>query len=434
MSIEHINQWHNYPHDHLVVCGGEQDLTVADLSRQVAVVQQAFMDAEVASCALFTNDTHVFLVMLLACACSGVDVVLPANNTPDFIAALEVDWLLGDFAEAQEIDLLAPHNHQLQISNHDINVDVFTSGSTGAAKRIRRKISQLIKEVRVINRTWGEDASNVLFVATVSHQHIYGLLFKVLWPLLSRNQLWYAMLAFEELIGTLTERFERLVLISSPAFLKRVYDQHTTQGRLLQVFSSGGVLVDDVQRMAESKLAAPITQVYGSSETGGIAYRQLNQLWQLLDAVQVQIKAGVLWVKSPYCHDRDWQCTHDRVTACDSGFELLGRSDRIVKLEEKRISLMRVEQHMLAHAGIKDVAVLLMEQQRQYLAAVVVLNELGWRLYEELGPVKMKQMIRADMQAVLEPVAIPRQIRFTNQELENTQGKRIDADLMAYFT
>ncbi len=223
------------------------------------------------------------------------------------------------------------------------------------------------------------------------------------------------------------------MLISSPAFLKRINDNHSRQGSLVHVFSSGGLLIDDLHAHAEKRLNCHITQVYGSSETGGIAYRGQQQYWQLLNDVKTQVRAGVLWVKSPYCHQTNWLCTSDMVEFVGTRFKLKDRIDGIVKIEEKRVSLRRVEAHIIKHDWVNDAAVLKMENGRQYLAAVIVLNQAGETNLIKLGPAAVKKEIKNKLKNQIELISVPKRIHFIDCALENSQGKRVVKDLMRHF-
>jgi acyl-coenzyme A synthetase/AMP-(fatty) acid ligase len=56
----------------------------------------------------------------------------------------------------------------------------------------------------------------------------------------------------------------------------------------------------------------------------------------------------------------------------DGRFRLLGRADRIVKIEERRVSLDALERALREDAEVDDVRVLVLPGQREQLAAVVV--------------------------------------------------------------
>lgn len=427
-----LGAWFNHMPEQVVIKQAQTDLTRLDVLHRVALIQANMQKHEVKSCVLYTSDTTLFVATFLACACTGVELILPANNSEDFIQFIEADWFVGDWPEAELIDFTNLQTLTPQHIGAGFEVSVFTSGSTGEPKRINRSIEQLLSEVNTLHTTFaGSDLSKkgVVFAATVSHQHIYGLLFKILWPLLTSQIIWHKLIAFEESLEEILSQFKRVALISSPAFLKRIHSQVQHQGQLLKVYSSGGLLTDEQQQLAEAQLNSTITQVYGSSETGGIAFRNFKQKWQLFNHVEAQIKNKLLWVNSPYCYQSGWLCTHDKIKVSDEGFELLGRIDRIVKIEEKRVSLNQVEKLLRDHPYISDAAVIKLENSRQYLGAVIVLNKTDQQQLERLGPLKLKQHIKQHLATQLDAVAIPRKIVFTTEHLENTQGKRIMADI-----
>ncbi|MFX5622702.1 acyl-CoA synthetase, partial [Acinetobacter baumannii] len=69
----------------------------------------------------------------------------------------------------------------------------------------------------------------------------------------------------------------------------------------------------------------------------------------------------------------DWWRTQDRVEAlADGRFRLLGRADRIVKIEERRVSLDALERALREDTEVDDVRVLVLPGHREQLAAVVV--------------------------------------------------------------
>lgn len=67
-------------------------------------------------------------------------------------------------------------------------------------------------------------------------------------------------------------------------------------------------------------------------------------------------------------------------------FKLLGRTDRIVKLEEKRLSLDAIEQSIQALDVVKQCHVLVFEhEQRQMLGCIVVLTEQAREQLQQQG-------------------------------------------------
>lgn len=108
----------------------------------------------------------------------------------------------------------------------------------------------------------------------------------------------------------------------------------------------------------------------------GIAWRRWDTdlpPWQPLPGVQWRIEDGCLAVASAHLETLDWWRTQDRVEAlADGRFRLLGRADRIVKIEERRVSLDALERALREDTEVDDVRVLVLPGQREQLAAVVV--------------------------------------------------------------
>ena len=126
--------------------------------------------------------------------------------------------------------------------------------------------------------------------------------------------------------------------IASPALLKRMGDNldwPALRG-VRRVFSSGGALPAEAAAELQQRLGQWPTEIYGSSETGGIAWRQGGALWQPFAGVELgRDEEGALNLASPYLPAGHREQTADAVRIdADGRFELLGRLDRIVKLEE----------------------------------------------------------------------------------------------------
>ena len=104
----------------------------------------------------------------------------------------------------------------------------------------------------------------------------------------------------------------------------------------------------------------------GSSESGGIAWRKRSVEadgritgtgYRPLPATQFRIENSLLVIKSPQLSTDDWETTADMVSLNADGdtFTLLGRADRIVKIEGKRVSLKTVENALLATGLVSEV-------------------------------------------------------------------------------
>ncbi len=60
---------------------------------------------------------------------------------------------------------------------------LYTSGSSGTPKPIRKTLAQFNAEVHTLETQWGALVGDATVLGSVPHHHIYGLLFRVFWPL-----------------------------------------------------------------------------------------------------------------------------------------------------------------------------------------------------------------------------------------------------------
>jgi acyl-CoA synthetase (AMP-forming)/AMP-acid ligase II len=397
--------------------------------------------------ALYMSDAIEFGSALFGAWSSGKTIYLPGDTLPGTCASLRqaVQGYLGEFASEWNPIVPAAQEEMVHTDVFDRlngNFDglvLFTSGSTGAPQAIAKKLFQISREVATLEAQFGQLLGASEIIATVSHQHIYGLLFNVLWPLTAGRAI-HAREYYlpQELMAVLAERGG--VLVSSPAHLKRL-PQHPawtmTSKRLREVFSSGGPLPFEVACETNRLLGAVPIEVYGSSETGGIAWRQqrsrMDEAWTPLPGVTCRVdpEEDVLEVRSPHLPSKDWFRTADRATFVgDNRFKMTGRVDRIVKIEEKRISLSAIECQLRTSPMVADACVVVVEGHRPRIAALIVPSVQGRSKLAEVGKLAFNRMLRDTLSQFIEPVGIPRVWRYLDALPTNAQGKTTYANLI----
>lgn len=200
-----------------------------------------------------------------------------------------------------------------------------------------------------------------------------------------------------------------------------------------RVFSSGGALPAEAASGLQQRLQQWPTEILGSSETGGIAWRQGPELWQPFAEVHLsQDSDGALLIASPYLPAGHVEHTADAARiAADGRFELLGRLDRIVKLEEKRISLPMLEQALEQHDWVAEARLGVIEDNRAYLGALLVLSESGLHALRNQGRRHLTQALRQHLAGHCEALALPRRWRLLRQMPLNNQGKLPQAEVQA---
>ncbi|MBF9015477.1 MULTISPECIES: AMP-binding protein [unclassified Oceanispirochaeta] len=312
-----------------------------------------------------------------------------------------------------------------------------TSGSTGQAKRIIKKITLIERELQELFSLWSDLFRGSKTYTTVSHQHIYGLLFSILLPLISGATIFDKKLAFPE--SLLKEDHGNCNLIASPAFLKRLREMpEVTQikNRNIRAFSSGGFLPPSVAENSSHFFSNPVTEIYGSTETGGIAWKKSpgDKSWKIFDCVQIsQNREGQSFLTSEYI-DEKLLPLDDSIELLDCGnFILHGRQDSIVKVEDKRVSLNEIENKLLESEFLADAVACLMDERRQYIAVVLQLNPKGELHFKGWHKKDMNRWFREWLSPFFHPTILPKKWRYPESIPRNSQGKISRKDIVVFF-
>ncbi|MBB5017442.1 acyl-CoA synthetase (AMP-forming)/AMP-acid ligase II [Chitinivorax tropicus] len=434
--------------DHIVAYTQRGTLGYAAFIAQVKAWYERLRTEDATHLALYEPDGATFAAMLLGAWHARKTVILPGNNLPATTQQLTrlTNLFAGDFPGVDQQQRLAtmttdPVVIELPplVADH-LGVMVFTSGSTGEPQAISKYLFQLANEVATLTQLFGSHLQQARIVATVSHQHIYGLLFKILWPLANQRAFLSDSLVFPEQFSVALAECPT-VLVSSPAHLKRLPDTMAWQAAAQHtqaIFSSAGPLPEDAIPLVESKLGRTPIEVYGSSETGGIAWRQRPHGtpadWLPLPGITLGEQNGMLCLRSPHLADENWFQTADRISLNEQGgFQLQGRGDLIAKIEGKRVSLIAIEQALEQHAWVQQAKVLMLAEQREQVAAVVVLSQAGLQALQALGKTVLARQLRQSLASSVEAVALPRRWRFVGQLPADSQGKHTHALLSTLF-
>ncbi|ANH96226.1 AMP-binding protein [Pseudomonas koreensis] len=388
--------------------------------------------------AVHLEDAADLAIALLGAWRAGVSVLLPSDLQAQTRQrwSSEVDlWLTDHDDDAHLNDLLQPALPGAELDLDQCRLSLCTSGSSGEPKRIDKTLRQLANEVEALERLWGTDLDEACIIGSVATQHIYGLLFRVLWPLCAGRGFVRKQLAFPEDLQRASREHPAFAWVASPALLKRMGDNldWPALSAVRRVFSSGGALPADAAQSLQQRLQQWPTEILGSSETGGIAWRQGASLWQPFAGVELNQDAdGALLIASPYLPAGHVEHTADAASiAADGRFELLGRLDRIVKLEEKRISLPMLEQALVAHDWVAEARLGVVQENRAVLGALLVLSEEGLFALREHGRRSLTEALRKHLSEHCEALALPRRWRLVRQLPLNSQGKLPQADIEA---
>jgi acyl-coenzyme A synthetase/AMP-(fatty) acid ligase len=441
---------------------------IVDLAQFRRDVAHTAARLEVVSCKaglLACADSYWTAVGLAALFVTGAKAALAPASRPEVEVGLRLadEILITDQPQAddpQAIQLGAAFGDNEAVMTdgwgrldaRQCRLDLFTSGSTGAPKRISKSLEQLECEAQTIESLLAPRLPAASPVhATVPCHHLYGLTFSLVWPLLSGRPFNRQPYLFweEAFAGNLAS----VVLVTSPAHLTRLagFPPLDSGQHPALVLSAGAALPAAAAAEARHVLGLAPTEIFGSTETGAIALRdwtgyatapmasspalpQVDLPWSPLPGVTVAANAeGQLLVSSPFIEEQPFLGADMIRLESDGRFHALGRADDICKIEGKRVSLSAVEQALRQLTGIADAAALTTDDGQPRLAAVIQLDPEGEKELRQAGAFRLGQALRRRLAEKLEAASLPKRWRFVAAIPAQAMGKRRRADLLALF-
>lgn len=397
---------------------------------------------------VYHQDMAEFLALVLALWQMGCTACISGDNRPATIDRLrpQVDGFVGDFPESimpVEMGGVVPVSEMPEWKPLEPGfkaLEIYTSGSTGAPKSVLKSVEQLESELIALERLWpGHNRAAV--ISTVTHQHLYGLTFRLFWPLCKGQVFESSYCQYTEEIFSRAQKYSEFMLVSTPSHLGRLNStlpwQELAQ-KCVGIISSAAPLQREDSLEVAALFKTPVREIYGSSETGAIAWRiqslETDALWQPLPGVKAsQTESSTLSVKAPHIAEEILELP-DRVEFSETGqFRLKGRVDRVVKVEGKRLSLAEVEQVAETIDLLARVKALTVIRSRTEIALVAQLSPLGVRYLQQHGKRQLVRHCKELLRDYFEPVVLPRRWRFVEQMPYNQQGKITMDSLQAMF-
>jgi len=254
-------------------------------------------------------------------------------------------------------------NEKTIFNNKDFFLMYYTSGSTGIPIGALKSKKNIELEVQTLTKLL-EPYSIKKVIVTVPFIHLYGTLFGLFYPILNGIDILFKehFLAHDllDLIDPYT------MVVTTPLYIKALNKIEEGKNLNQSLFISSTAPLDDSNiEQFNIKYNTNIMQIFGSTETGGIAYKVNNDaLWNPFEGVDLSVNSEEeLSVSSPFVSSTLYKekfiqtngkiQTFDYVTLEQSGFKLLGRSSKIFKLAGKRYSTVQIENILESIEGIE---------------------------------------------------------------------------------
>lgn len=383
------------------------------------------------------HDRYRFLVGVAASLVAGKVSLLPPSQTPEAVRQLKhyaADVFCLHDGSGDGIDLPKLAFPELAAGSVDavpaiavdqVAVVLFTSGSTGTPMPHVKRWGALVDSSRGEAERLAALQPGYSLIGTVPVQHSYGFESVIMLTLQSRSAVWSGWPFYPaDIVGALAAVPQPRLLVTTPVHLRALLDAGIEVPAVDKLLSATAPLSDGLAREAERRLAAPLHEIYGCTETGQLASRRTidGPRWQALPGVSLEQADDLTYALGGNCGVR--QVLGDVIELhADGSFSLHGRNADMVNIAGKRTSIAYLNHQLADIPGVADGCFFMPEETTAdgvtRLCAVVV------------APGLSAAQLRAALRQRIDPIFLPRPMMLVERLPRNATGKLPRADLLA---
>ena len=375
-------------------------------------------------------DRYRFTVGLAAALVRGQMTLLPPNATPDLLGRLASQYpdayCLGERPSQVDIESVdIPEGHagtRGVLSLPDVPVQqaaviMFTSGSTGAPVPSRKTWGSLTRTAEYECESLGLHAwPGMVLLGTVPPQHAFGLESTVMigmrcgFPLHSGRPFFPADIRAE-----LASLPRPRGLVTTPVHLRVLLAEPDELPPVDFLLCATAPLSPQLAAEAEARFRAPLHEIYGCTESGGIASRRTAQAaeWRALRDVTLRSDARGTWVTGGPVETEVLLADIIELRGRRE-FLLHGRSGDLVNIAGKRTSLAHLNYHLNSIEGVRDGVFVAPEGEGEGVARLTAYV---------VAPGLSSERLMSALRSRIDAAFLPRPLHFVDALPRNATGK-----------
>ncbi|GIL38195.1 AMP-binding protein [Roseiterribacter gracilis] len=385
------------------------------------------------------RDRYRFFVGLAASAVNKVPCILPPSSAAHLIRDLLTDepdaYLLSDGEVIEGIatvmvdaDGTSGSADLPSVDRQSIAAILYTSGSTGRPLPHPRSWNSLLESAHAVQRRFGLQPGSTV-IATVPHQHSYGLESSILLPALHGGAIDTAHPFFPRDVRDRIAASPRpRWLVTTPIHLHALLAEAGELPPLDGIVSATAPLALELATAAERRFGAVLYEIYGCSEAGQLATRTptSSSRWSCLDGVTLRQEQGVTIAEGTFL-DQPTRLAdvleldgpdHNKATK----FELRGRLQDLVNIGGRRSSIAYLTHHLTSIDGVVDGVFFSPGDDHDPAARLMAFV---------VAPSLSAGEILAALRLRIDPVFLPRPLHLVDALPRNATGKIQREDLLA---
>ena len=386
------------------------------------------------------QDRYAFLIGFAAALCHNQTTLLPPNQSPEVLRQLTSQYpdcyylsdgqehIVGVEGVSLNLDTISDQGtiENPEFPDTHIAAIAFTSGTTGTPRPNLKSWGSMVQ----IAQKSGEGLSlsendPVTIVATVPHQHMYGLETSIMLPL-QRGWAIHSGRPFfpDDIAKALNEQSSQRILISTPIHLRACIMAHSPFPKVEYTLSATAPLPNHVAQQVETLFHTTMVEIYGFAEAGTIATRRpvQEENWTLLPELVLVSHTNGYAVSTPYFSDP--VPIPDTIKVGNpQQFILEGRPSHLINIGGHRASLDDLNVQLLSIDGVMDGAFYMPEEREESVTRLVAFV---------LAPGKDAESILTALRTKIAPVFLPRPVYLVDALPRSTTGKFVkeDAELL----
>lgn len=374
------------------------------------------------------TDRYHFAVGFAAALLRGQINLLPPNEAPDMLERLARQhpglYCLSDRPAAESLETVLfpgraapPVSAVPELADEQPAAIVFTSGSTGEPVPYRKSWGSLTRVARAEIAMLGlAEHPGMTLLGTVPPQHVFGLEATVLTVMqgglaLHARRPFYPADIRAELAALPRPRG----LVTTPVHLRVLLADAGELPPADFLLCATAPLSLQLATQAEARFAAPLYEIYGCTESGGIAARRTVETveWRTMAGVQLREERGRAWVRGGHV-EAEVPLADVIELRRGSNFLLHGRTADLVNIAGKRTSLAHLNYHLNAIEGVRDGAFVVPEQEGETVSRLTAYV---------VAPGMSENALMKALRRRLDAAFLPRPLHFVEALPRNATGK-----------
>ena len=392
------------------------------------------------------EDRYHFAVVFAACLLTGKTSLQPASHSSQTLGQLAQDFE-GAYAvtdtgfEQLPLPRVAfadlamgaaePVAEMPMVAGERTVAVLFTSGSTGLPQAHGKTWAMLVANGRAEAEGLGLLGSHTALVGTVPVQHSYGFESTFLMALHGGCAFWSGRPFYPQDVVEAVQAVPRpRMVVTTPFHLGNLLASDVGWPALDAWLSATAPLETALAEQVEARSAAPVFEIYGSTESSQLAWRRTTQgpAWQLLPQVELVQSGDVTSAQGG--HVGGCVPLSDLIQLQEHGrFLLMGRHADLINIAGKRTSLAYLNHQLLAIDGVDDGAFFMPDESAGDEAGVHVVRLAAF----VVAPGLARPALMAALRTRVDAIFLPRPLVWVEALPRNPMGKLPRAALQALF-